>query len=127
MTQTFFIEGKLPGYNEFINAAKGKFGAQRYTKLKQETEKIIAYYIRQKKIKPCMKPVHIHVIWSEPDKKRDRDNCMSTIKEINDALRSTGIIKNDTWKWVLSIEQQVILDSEHPGVLVTLEEEEGDH
>ena len=123
MTQQFFIEGKLPGYNEFINAAKGLRGARKYTQLKQVVEKQIAYHIRQAKIKPCMKPVHVRVIWSEPDKKRDRDNVVATIKCVMDSLRDTSIIRNDTWKWVLSIEQLVILDHEKPGVLVTLEEE----
>jgi Holliday junction resolvase RusA-like endonuclease len=123
MTQQFFIEGQLPGFNEFINAAKGKFGAERYTKLKQVTEKTITYFIRQKKIKPCTKPVHVRVIWGEPNRKRDRDNVVATVKCIMDALRSTGILRNDTWKWVLSLEQTVALDSEFPGVLVTLEEE----
>ena len=122
-TQQFFIEGRLPGYNEFINAAKGLRGARKYTQLKQVVEKQIAYHIRQAKIKPCMKPVHVRVAWSEPDKKRDRDNVVATIKCVMDALRDTSIIRNDTWKWVLSIEQMVILDHEKPGVLVTLEEE----
>jgi Holliday junction resolvase RusA-like endonuclease len=123
MTQSFFIEGKLPGYNEFINAAKGRSGARQYTQLKNQTEKIIAYHIRQKKIQPCIRPVHVRVIWGEPNKKRDRDNIVATIKCVMDALRTTGIIRNDTWKWVLSLDQTVILDNEFPGVLVTLEEE----
>lgn len=123
MIQTFFIEGTLPGYNEFINAAKsGQYGARKYTQLKAQTEEIISYYIRQNKIKPCMKPVHVRVIWNEPNKKRDRDNIMATIKSVLDSLRLTGTIRNDTWKWVTRITQTVVCDPEFPGVRVWLEE-----
>ena len=123
MKQMFFIEGALPGYNDFINAAKsGKGGARKYTQLKATTEKAICYYIRQQKIKPCMKPVFVTVRWYEPNRKRDRDNIVSTIKEIMDALRSTSVIRNDTWKWVTGIRQDVYLDAEFPRIEVCLEE-----
>lgn len=124
MIQSFFIEGTLPGANEFLNAAKGPFGSREYTQLKKNTENLIAYYARKAKIKPVLKPVKIEIFWREKNKKRDIDNIQSCVKCLNDALRAMGILKNDTWACVTEIQHWVTCDPEFPGVMVRLIEED---
>lgn len=122
-TQTFFIEGKLPGYNEYLGAAKGPFGASEYTKLKKSTQAIVWFYARKAKMQPCVGPVHVHLVWHEPDKRRDKDNVISGCKEILDSLRVMGVLKNDSWRWVTDITASVEHSPDRPGVLVQLLED----
>lgn len=124
MIQSFFIEGTLPGANEFLNAAKGPFGSREYTQLKKSTENLIAYYARRAKIQPVLKPVRIEILWQEKNKKRDHDNIQSGCKFLLDALRAMGILKNDTWQCVKDITHTVTCDPEMPGVTVRLIETE---
>lgn len=124
MRQSFFIQGTLPGYNEFLGAAKAPFGAQKYNNLKKSTQTIVWLYARKAKLKPCLGPVHVVIVWHEPNKRRDKDNVMSGVKEVLDGLRAMGVLKNDGWKWVKDITQSVEHTPDRPGVFVELLEVE---
>ena len=70
------------------------------------------------------KPVRLtYALW-ERDKKRDWDNVLSiAMKYCNDALVRTGVLQNDTQKWVRAYGEPVLMvDRENPRIEITIEE-----
>ena len=107
------IEQRLPSLNDVINAnRRNKYAG---AKLKRETEDIIGQYITiarlTGKIKPVKYPIILDIKWHESTKKRDVDNIESSVKFILDALQKTGIIINDSRRYVKQIYHEV-LDAE---------------
>lgn len=107
------IEQRLPSLNDVINAnRRNKYAG---AKLKRETEDIIGQYITiarlTGKIKPVTYPIILDIKWHESTKKRDVDNIESSVKFILDALQKTGIIINDSRRYVKQIYHEV-LDAE---------------
>ena len=106
------IEQRLPGLNEVINAnRRNKYlGA----KLKRETEEIIGQYITIARLKGTLKPVNypiqLDIKWHESTQRRDVDNIESGVKFCLDALQKTGIIINDSRRYVKQIFHEVIDD-----------------
>jgi Holliday junction resolvase RusA-like endonuclease len=124
-TQTFFIEGSLPGLEEMLQTAKRPKGQHAYRALKQAAEQSVWCAIRQARLKPTVGPAHIAMLFNEPNKRRDKDNVTSGgAKIILDALRHAGILKNDTWRWVSGTSHEVVCDPQRPGVLVNIHEAE---
>ena len=108
----FTIEQRLPSLNELINADRiNKYAG---SKLKRETEELIGQYINVARyrgyIKPVDYPVILDIKWHERTKKRDCDNIHSGVKYILDAMQKTGIIKNDSRRYVKQIFHTVIDD-----------------
>lgn len=115
MTQTFFIEGTLPGANDCLWKHWRVFQRK-----KAVCQISIGYAIRRNKIKP-MQYAKVRFDWREPDQKRDFDNIMFAQKFILDSLVQQEILKDDGWDNITKIEHSVAFDPSRPGVLVTLE------
>lgn len=96
--QQFSVFGKdLPGFNDFIAAAKTRNkNYNGYNALKQRWSKKLVTAITAANIFPIDK-IFLYLIWCEPNKRRDPDNIASFIKFILDALQKASIIKNDGW------------------------------
>jgi hypothetical protein len=104
MNQKFFIEGRLPGLNEIIAAAKS-FGDKRrkwnaYAAMKAEHGKTIGWYIKAAKLRPVQR-ASFHFTWYLPDSRRDPDNIAAAKKFILDALVDQKIIPTDSQKAVI--------------------------
>lgn len=90
------IKMRLPGLNEYVNACrKNKYAA---AKLKRETESEIIWFI--KRLPKFTKPVVVHFVWVEENKKRDPDNIAFAKKFVFDALVKAGKLKDDGQRWV---------------------------
>lgn len=119
----FIIDQRLPGLNELIGANR----TNKYVgaKLKRETEEAISYYILNAVNNGALKPVKsaciINFDWCERTKKRDVDNIQSSQKFILDALQKTGILVNDSQKYVQQTSHRV-LHTESDYVIVTITE-----
>lgn len=115
------IPGRLPGLNEYISAER----ANRYkgAKLKRESEDIVSFAIKKHlngvKIRI---PVRMEYVWYEKDKRRDCDNITFGRKVIQDALVSTGVLKDDGWKYVVGFSDRFEVDKENPRVEVRIRE-----
>ena len=123
MIYKFSIDQRLPGLNELIHANR----TNKYVgaKLKRETEEIISYYIMNAVNNGNLKPIQgaciINFDWCEKTKKRDVDNIQSSQKFILDALQKTGILVNDSQKYVQQTYPRVLhTDSDY--VIVTITE-----
>ena len=122
----FIHEGTLPSLNEYIAAAARhpKAGGR----MKSECMEVLSWEIRKdlKKWK-ATKPVIVHFVYFEPNKKRDKDNIHAFFcKSAMDALQKCGVLKNDGWADVINFTHDFYVDSTKPRVEVYIEEEKGD-
>lgn len=116
------ISGKLPGLNDYIAAERTN--RHKGAKMKADSGNVVAVAIMQ-----CMRgvrierPVEMHYSWHEPNKKRDLDNVSSFgRKVIQDALVSTGVLKDDGWKHVVGFSDRFEVDKTNPRIEVLIKE-----
>lgn len=126
MKQSFVIQGRLDGMNEYT--AANRSNPYKGAEMKKRNQELVQWSIRAAHLKPMQCPVHIHVTWIEglaPGRKkfvpRDKDNIRSSIKYIQDALIAEGIIKNDSYRNVTPSDSYM-LNRENPRIIVELEE-----
>ena len=125
MTHTFRITGTLPGLNEIIAASKVRRGTwSKYLDMKTVYGTICRDDILQAKLNTVSAPVCITCVWHEKNKRRDPDNIRTGFKFIGDALVQMGILANDGWGQILSIEDRFVVDHDFQGVVVTMTETE---
>ena len=120
----FIILEKLPSLNEVID--KNRANRHAGNKYKQDIEARICMYIqdyvRKGKLSPMGEfPCVIRITWHERTKRRDVDNIQSAQKFILDALQKSGIILNDSRKYVRQIHHEVV-DDVIDGVFVEIKE-----
>lgn len=114
----FDIEGRLPGLNEMIDAAKqGKGKYQPYSIMKQTYTDTVAWLAKKL---PAYEKVALIITWHEPDQRRDPDNIMAGQKFILDGLVAAGTIPNDSQKYVRGIVHRFKVDRKNPRVEVEI-------
>lgn len=113
-TNTFRINQKLPSLNEWVAANRSNkyMGA----KFKREVEEVVVWSIRQALTAQTLhrpsKAVMINFEWHERTKRRDADNIASAKKFILDALVTTGVLEDDSRKYVKGFYDRIIDDKE---------------
>lgn len=125
MKYLLIIPGKLNNLNDYICAERAN--RHKGAKMKADNGKIVESIVRQ-----CMrgvrieKPVFMEYLWIEPDMRRDKDNVSSFgRKVIQDALVSTGVLKNDSWKEIKGFSDRFEVDRKNPRIEVTIREVTG--
>lgn len=90
------IPFKMPSLNDYIreNRSNKYKGAQ----MKKSLERDIGLYIHRLPV--FNKPIHIHFIWVEGNKRRDLDNIAFAKKFILDAMVKAGKLKDDNRRYV---------------------------
>ena len=117
---TFFVPGPLPNLNEIIGAAKGYHGRGfGYKTMKEEWTSLVVQAIRKCHIRP-IKKAHFAFYWKEKNKRRDPDNFVAGQKFIFDGLVEAGVLVNDGWDQIMSIEHLWGVDKLEPGVVVSI-------
>jgi|LAHU01.1.fsa_nt_gb Holliday junction resolvase RusA-like endonuclease len=104
MVQTFRIDGRLMGLNEYVNACRSHWSQA--NRAKAENDEIVFWAIKQAHLKPIVGAFDMSVEWHEElrgTKHRDVDNIRFGVKFILDALQEAGVIGNDGWREVRSI------------------------
>ena len=91
--QTFVIPFRLPSLNEVI--AQNRRNPYAGAKLKKETENDICGEIFAARLVPVEAPCIVHMVFDEPNRRRDADNVESAKKFILDALVKSGVLEND--------------------------------
>ncbi len=116
------IPGTLNNLNDYIAAERTN--RHKGAKMKADSGNIVAVAIRQ-----CMrgvrieKPVEMYYSWYEPNKRRDLDNVSGFgRKVIQDALVSTGVLKDDGWKYVVGFSDRFEVDKTNPRIEVLISE-----
>ncbi len=116
------IHGALPNLNDYIAAERTN--RHKGAKMKADSGNIVAVAIRQylRGVR-IEKPVFMEYTWVESSRRRDKDNISSFgRKVIQDALVSTGVLKDDGWKHVVGFSDRFEVDKENPRIEVIIKE-----
>lgn len=110
----FIINQKLPSLNEWWNAlASNKYLG---SKFKREVEEVIGWSIKNalasNQLRKPSGAVVLNIEWHEKTKRRDADNVVSAKKFILDALVKTGVLEDDSRKYVKGFFDKIIDDKE---------------
>jgi Holliday junction resolvase RusA-like endonuclease len=106
----FIIDAKLPSLNDYTKACR----SSRYegARMKREIEQEIGWYIciakRKGTLHAVKMPVVVRFKWYERTRKRDADNIASAKKFILDALVESGILPDDSRKFVVGFSDEII-------------------
>jgi len=122
MTYKFTINGRLPCLNDYIKAIN--LNRHKGNKLKQDTEDIIIWQIRQQlRGLHINKPVILKYDFFEENRRRDLDNVSAfCMKVTQDSLVLAGVLDNDGWKNITGFTSQFYLDKDNPRIEVTIVE-----
>lgn len=110
----FIIKQKLPGLNQYTNANR----VNRYwgAKFKAEVEETIIWAINQARAAETLyQPegkIVVNFEWHERTKRRDADNIASAKKFILDALVKSGVLIDDSRKYVVGFHDTIIDDTQ---------------
>lgn len=121
MNQQFIIPFQLPGLNQ-VNAAN-RANPYAGAKLKKNVDAAICTIIKAAHIQPVSYPCIVHMTFLEPGR-RDADNVESAKKFILDALVKSGVIQNDSPKYVVGSPSFTRYVKGDPQVTVTIIEDE---
>lgn len=122
MAQKFIIPFRLPGLNEVIGA--NRTNPQAGAKLKRDTEEQLTWVIKSARLLPVTYPCIVHMLFVEPNRRRDVDNVESGKKFVMDALVKAGILKNDSPRYVIDAPSFTRYIKGDSRVIVTLIEDE---
>lgn len=100
MIQTLKIKHKFPSYNEYDHAARGSKHAA--ADIKKTLTELVAWECKAQKIYPVER-AQIRFIWTETNRKRDKDNIAFAKKFILDGLQTAGILSNDGWSQIAGL------------------------
>lgn len=115
---TYDFNFRLPSLNEYTKACRTN--AYVGAKMKADIEEQIMWAIQAQGVKRTQGKVLIRCIWREKTKKRDLDNIAFAKKFILDSLVKTGVIPNDSQRYVVGLQDWVTQGED--GVKVTIEE-----
>ena len=111
----FEIPGRLPGFNEIIEAAKRN--PHEYARMKETYTAMVAWLAKKL---PRFEKVALVITWYEPDQRRDPDNIMAGQKFILDGLVAAGTIPNDSQRYIQGILHRFRVDKQNPRIEVEI-------
>lgn len=119
----FTIPETLPTLNEFLQETKRH--SRRYyagNNMKRTWEQIIAAYIpRKAKGLNIDQPCIVSFKFYEPNNKRDPDNISAVARKfILDTLVKTGVLKDDSRKYVKGLKDEYYTDKKNPRIEVSI-------
>ena len=107
------IPFRLPSLNEYVDVCRtNPYKASRF---KKEIEQDIGVFIDF--LPRFERPVKIHFLWVEENKKRDLDNICFAKKFILDAMVKFGKLANDNRKCVVAFTDTFTYDTESKVIL----------
>ena len=119
-TDTIVIPGELPDLNQIIAESKNHWGS--YSSLKKANTQLVAFCTKQA-TKQKYKKIDLEITWYCKDKRKDKDNIMAGgLKMILDGLVDAGVIKNDGWSEIGSINNHFEVDKDNPRVEIKITE-----
>ncbi|ACA63327.1 putative Holliday junction resolvase [Lactobacillus phage c5] len=115
----FIINGRLDSLNEYTKACRAnRYGANA---MKRKNEKKVIEGIKCAGLKKVEEyPLNLYIVWYEPNKRRDIDNITFATKFIQDALVKSGILEDDSQKYIVGVLHRVLVDRKNPRIEVEL-------
>lgn len=119
-TDTIVIPGELPDLNQIIAESKNHWGS--YSSLKKTNTQLVAFCTKQA-TKQKYKKIDLEITWYCKDRRKDKDNIMAGgLKMILDGLVVAGVIQNDGWAHIGSINNHFEVDKNNPRVEIKITE-----
>lgn len=119
MIQKFIIDGRLDGLNDYTKACRAnRYGAN--SMKKKNEAKVFEGIKRAGLTKVDQYPINLYIIWNEPNRRRDIDNITFATKFIQDALVKSGILEDDSQKYIVGVFHRVLVDRDNPRIEVEL-------
>ncbi len=121
MKQTFIIYGRLGSLNEYsLECRKSPYCGNNF---KHKQQEMVIKYIKESNLERVVDyPLKVVFSFYEKNHKRDIDNISSWAhKSVLDALVVGGILENDGWKQIISIQDNFSVDKDNPRIEITLE------
>lgn len=123
MALTFTIQGRLDGLNEYTKANRSNQYAG--ASMKGQNEKICMIYIKNQLRNAKIKnPCHLTFKWYEKNRRRDCDNIAFAKKFIQDALVKSGVLIDDSQKYITGFTDYFFVDKGNPRIEVEICETE---
>jgi hypothetical protein len=118
----FTIPGRLWDLNDIINISKTHWGA--YKEEHDKKLEDIGWCIVSSNPE-FMKRIGIKIVWYESSRHRNKDDIVAGgLKLILDALQAEGVIKNDGWKEIGTVDVfNFEVDKQNPRIEVSIWEE----
>lgn len=111
--------------NEFISANRSAHGICANS-MKRKSQKEISAYLRQQlKTLHITKPIFIHYVYYEPNKRRDLDDISGYFHKVfQDSLVHSNVITDDGWSYVVGFSDNFHVSADNPRIEITIEEVE---
>lgn len=116
------IPGRLEGLNEYT--AANRTNPYKGGKVKKDCEHTIMWCIRQQlNGLHIQNPVLLYYCFYEKDRRRDGDNILScAAKFVQDSLVKTGILPDDSQKYIPNFYHDILVDGGNPRIEITITE-----
>lgn len=120
LVDELWIPGRLPNLNDALAAARAWKG-RKYGEMKRRVTAEIAAMAISGGLRPRPDGAHVSLVFVESNMRRDPDNVAGMgAKFILDGLKQAGIIPNDGWKHIKSLNLSWSVSKKAPGVWVRL-------
>ena len=120
MTQILTIPDSLPGMNEIIRLLSGRKGRYVYNTRKKGIEGGICLLAKMQGLKAVIGAYTVEFHWHEKNRRRDFDNIVCGRKFILDALVSSGILPQDSQKYLKGFRDFPYIDRVNPRIEVVV-------
>ena len=99
MNSRFWVNGRMPGLNEIIEACKGCGGrGYGYSRLKKQWTESVCWFAKAAQVSKVV-TYRLDITWVEPihgnKVQMDRDNREAAVKFLNDGLKLAKVIPDD--------------------------------
>lgn len=117
MKHKFTIPGRFLCLNDW-----NKLSYHAQNDEKQSNDATVGWCAKSARIPKITRPVRLHILWVEKNRRRDLDNIAFAIKFIQDGLVKVGVLHNDTRREIVGFSHEFAYDSSNPRIEVTIEE-----
>ncbi len=117
--KSFTIPGELISLNEYVNAERSNKFAASSIKKKQTMICQVAS-MDMDPIEDCEYPIRVEIIWYVKTKRKDGDNIAFAKKFILDGMVCSGVLKNDSMKYICSFNDRFIYSPDEPKIHVII-------
>ena len=113
------IKGELTDLNTYIKALNGNRWSG--NTIKQEETLRIVKEVKSQHPEPIKNyPVKIQYKWYSKDQRKDLDNIAFAKKFVNDGLVMSGILKNDSQRFITGFTDEFYVDKDNPRVEIVI-------
>ncbi len=113
------IQGELTDLNTYMKSERGNRFAG--AKIKKEETERVAWEVKSQHLEPITEyPIKIHYRWYSKDQRKDLDNIAFAKKFVNDGLVMSGILKNDSQRFITGFTDEFYVDKDNPRVEIVI-------